>query len=79
MPFVATLDLMQVFNPKTIPERPSLSQATINLIGQRVASGWHDYEAERERGGYTYSFDGLHLTPVTAIQVADKVIEFLAL
>jgi len=76
---VATLDLMQVFNPKTIPERPPLSQATINLIGQRVASGWHDYEAERERGGYTYSFDGLHLTPESAIQVADEVIKFLAL
>jgi lysophospholipase L1-like esterase len=74
---VATLDLMTLLNPKTIPDRPPLSQATINLIGQRVATGWHDYAAERERGGYTYSFDGLHLTPETAIQVADKVVEFL--
>jgi lysophospholipase L1-like esterase len=74
---VATLDLMTLLNPKTIPDRPPLSQATINLIGQRVVTGWHDYAAERERGGYTYSFDGLHLTPEAAIHVADKVVEFL--
>jgi len=76
---VSVLDLMQLLTPKTIPERPPLTQATINLIGQRVASGWHDYESERERGGYTYSFDGLHLTPEAAIQVADKVVAFLDL
>jgi lysophospholipase L1-like esterase len=76
---VPTLDLMQVLNPAHIPERLPLTQATINLIGQRVNSGWHDYEAERERGGYTYSFDGLHLTPESAVTVADKVVRFLDL
>ncbi len=76
---VPTLDLMSVLNPPTIPERPPLGQATINLIGQRVSSGWHDYETERQRGGYTYSFDGLHLTPESAVRVAEMVVHFLDL
>ena len=76
---VPTLDLTQSLNPAHIPERPALTQATINLIGQRVKSGWKDYAVERERGGYTYSFDGLHLTPEVAVQVADMVVEFLDL
>lgn len=75
---VPTLDLMTAMNPAQIPDRPALSQATINLIGQRVTSGWNDYETERQRGGYTYSFDGLHLTPEAAEQVAEMVVEFLA-
>ncbi len=76
---VQTLDLMKLLSPDHIPERPPLSQKTINLIGQRVSSGWDDYETERERGGYTYSFDGLHLTPETAVKVADLVVQFLDL
>ncbi len=76
---VPTLDLISAMNPAQIPDRPALSQATINLIGQRVTSGWNDYESERQRGGYTYSFDGLHLTPEAAKQVAAMVVEFLDL
>ncbi|MBI1278707.1 MAG: hypothetical protein GC179_11325 [Anaerolineaceae bacterium] len=76
---VPTLDLMKALNPATIPERPALSQKTINLIGQRVASGWKDYESERQQGGYTYSFDGLHLTPESAVKVAEMVVGLLDL
>ncbi|MCA0455176.1 MAG: SGNH/GDSL hydrolase family protein [Chloroflexi bacterium] len=76
---VPTIDLMSALNPPTIPNRPALNQATINLIGQRVSSGWQDYETERQRGGYTYSFDGLHLTPQAAEKVAGMVVEFLDL
>ncbi len=76
---VPTLELMKALNPDHIPERPPLSQKTINLIGQRVSSGWQDYATERECGGYTYSFDGLHLTPESAVRVADMVVEFLDL
>lgn len=76
---VPALDLMSALNPPQIPDRPALSQATINLIGQRVSSGWNDYETERQRGGYTYSFDGLHLTPQAAEQVAEMVVTFLSL
>src|SRR5690606_22865382 len=54
--------------PQPVPERPPLDQATINLIGKRVREGWTEYEAERERGGYTFTFDGLHLTPAAAVK-----------
>jgi lysophospholipase L1-like esterase len=76
---VPILDLMAAFAPQHFQPRESLSLKTINLIGQRIASGWADYEAERQRGGYTYTFDGLHLTPQSAKQVARLVLEFLAL
>jgi lysophospholipase L1-like esterase len=74
-----TLDLMSVLAPTTVPGRPSLNQTTINLIGQRLASGWNDYEDERWRGGFTYSFDGIHFTPETARRVAEWVVDFLDL
>jgi lysophospholipase L1-like esterase len=76
---IQTLDLMKTLTPQQIPDRPPLSQKTINLIGQRVSSGWKEYETERQQGGYTYSFDGLHLTPETAVKVADMVVDFLDL
>lgn len=76
---VPTLDLMAAFVPQQIQPRPPLSLRTINLIGQRIASGWADYEAEQRRSGYTFTFDGLHLTPDSAKQMARLVVEFLAL
>ncbi len=75
---VPTLDLMASLTPMTVPVRPPLNQAIINQIGQRVASGWNDYEAERVKGGFTYSFDGLHFTPETAQRVSEMVATFLA-
>ncbi len=75
---IPILDLMAQFSPERIPQRPPLDQHFINLIGQREKSGWSDYETERQRGGFTFSFDGLHLTPEAAQRVAQRVVEFLA-
>jgi len=75
---IPVLDLMAHFAPKHIPQRPPLDQEYINLIGQREKSGWSDYEAEQKRGGYTFSFDGLHLTPEAANRVTELIVEFLA-
>jgi len=74
---IPILDLMMELAPESVPDRPPLGLKTISLIGQRVSAGWQDYESERQLGGYSYSFDGLHFTPETAIRVADRVIEFL--
>ncbi len=74
---IPVLDLMAHFAAGDIPQRPPLNQAYINLIGQREKSGWSDYEAEQKRGGYTFSFDGLHLTPEAADHVAQLIVEFL--
>lgn len=78
---VPVLDLFAHMTPPpdAIKERPPVSLAFIDRIGQRAASGWDDYAGESEREGYTYSFDGLHLTPEAALTVAGLVIDFLEL
>jgi lysophospholipase L1-like esterase len=76
---IPVLDLMERLPPQHVPPRPPLTQADINLIGKRSSSGWSDYETEQKRGGYTYTFDGLHPTPETAKQLADWIVDFLDL
>ncbi len=76
---VPVMDLMERLPPGNVPARPALSQAEINLIGKRVNLGWSDYEAEQQRGGYHFTFDGLHLTPDIARLVARWIVEFLEL
>jgi lysophospholipase L1-like esterase len=75
---IPVLDLTAELAPPSIPDRPPLSLSTINLIGQRMRSGWKDYETERVRGGYTFTFDGLHLTPAAAQHVGERVAAFLS-
>lgn len=74
---VPVLDLMAHFPPDHLPDRPSITEDFITLIGTRGRSGWSDYEGERQRGGYTWSFDGMHITPDTAQQLARLVVEFI--
>lgn len=71
------LDLMAAFVPPVIPERPPLDIGVILTIGQHQKSGWHDYEGARERGGYTFTFDGLHLMPAAAERMAELIARFL--
>lgn len=74
---IPVLDLTAELVPASVPDRPPLSVASINLIGQRMRSGWQDYEAERVRGGYTFTFDGLHLTPSAAQSVGERAAAFI--
>ncbi|HEX2623179.1 MAG TPA: SGNH/GDSL hydrolase family protein [Phototrophicaceae bacterium] len=74
---VPILDLNPYLMPATIPPRPPLSLQTVFQIGDRVRSGWNDYETEHQRGGYTYSFDGIHFMPETAEKVAGIVAAWL--
>lgn len=75
---VPVLDLMVHFPTQDhLPPRPPLTQADINLIGKRSSSGWSDYETERQRGGYTFTFDGLHVTPEAAKKMAAIIVDFL--
>lgn len=70
-------DLAAQLNPPTVPERPPLNIQTVFLIGDRVKAGWNDYEAAQAAGGYTYSFDGIHLTPASAQTVGRLVAEWI--
>jgi lysophospholipase L1-like esterase len=74
---IPALDLMAQFPPRNVQSRPPLNQADINLIGKRASSGWDDYEAEQQRGGYSFTFDGLHLTPDSAKRMAQIIADFL--
>lgn len=74
---IDVLDLMAHFPPDKLQDRPPLGQQHILTIRERGQSGWADYEAERDREGYTWSFDGLHLTPTTARQFARIIVDFL--
>lgn len=74
---VPVLDLMEEFPPVDVPERPPLGIEFILTIGAREKRGWTDYESARAAGNFTFTFDGLHLTPETAKQVAQLIAAFI--
>ena len=76
---VPVIDLATHFIPEHVPQRPPVTLADITRIGERVRDGWRDYETDRQAGGFTYTFDGAHLTPESAAQFAERIIEFLEL
>ena len=63
--------------PGHLPQRPPFTMDDINLIGRRVKTHWQDYETARQRGGFTYTFDGSHPTPQGAEKIAHLVADFL--
>lgn len=74
---VPVLDLPAQLVPPKLPVRPPLGMDTINLIGRRGSEGWDDYEAECQRYGYTFTFDGLHPTPAGARRLAELIAAFI--
>lgn len=76
---IPTLDLMAHFVPEdhSITPRPPIDIGLITKIGQRSANGWNDYETERRRLGFTYTFDGIHIMPETAPLFADLIVPFI--
>lgn len=71
------LDLAGAFMPIQPIQREAVSLAFIQEIGRRQREGFADFENERVRLGYTYTFDGMHLTPASATLFAQRVIAFL--
>lgn len=74
---IPILDLMPHFTPSTIPDRPALGLQTINTIGKHQETGWSAYDEAQAEGGYTYTFDGIHLTEKSAVQFADLIHQFI--
>ncbi len=74
---IPALDLMAALTPKDIPARSAigLSQYRRNLLIQLGLD--KDFEKHRAAGGFTYSFDGIHLTENGAQQIADLIVPFL--
>lgn len=75
---VPVCDLETAFMPIHPIDREPVSLAFIQQIGRNMASGWNDFESERARWGYQHTFDGMHLLPQTAQDMADRVVVFLA-
>ncbi|MCS7071972.1 MAG: SGNH/GDSL hydrolase family protein [Anaerolinea sp.] len=73
------LDLLTIMMPPVIPDRPPLDIDTILTIGTRIKRGWKAYETARAAGGFTFTFDGLHLTPEGAETIAGHVSRFIGL
>ena len=71
------LDLMEAFPHGNVPDRPPLGIEYILTIGAREKRGWNDFEGARQAGGFTFTFDGLHLTAETANKVAGLIAEFI--
>lgn len=74
---VPVLDLDRLFTPADLIDREPVTLRFIQEIGERAASGWSDYAAERARWGYRYTFDGMHLMPEAALQIAQAIVPFL--
>ena len=75
---ISVLDLETPFETDSIPDREPVSLKFIQDIGYRVSSGWEDFEAEREKYGYTFTFDGMHLLPSSAQKMGKLIAEFLS-
>jgi lysophospholipase L1-like esterase len=71
------LDLDTPFTPAEPIEREETNLKFIQEIGERASSGWKEFEAERQKWGYSYTFDGMHILPQTAIKFADLIVPFL--
>lgn len=74
---IPVLDLAEHLPEHDVPERPELAIDYILTIGAREKRGWNDYESARKAGGFSFTFDGLHLMPETARQVAELVAAFI--
>ena len=71
---VPTLDLMTLLTPAEIPNRPPIGfRSYLRLLTLRP----NGYERARHAGGYTYTFDGIHLTEDGAQRMADAIVPFL--
>ena len=74
---IPTLDLMAKMTPPDIPQRAPLS-IIAQIRGYFAAFNPNrDYDRLRDAGGYTYSFDGIHLTEAGAQTVAQEIARFL--
>jgi len=74
---IPVLDLQEPFAVDSIPDREPVSLKFIQDIGYRITNNWSDFEAEREKFGYTYTFDGMHLMPSAAEKMGQIVADFL--
>lgn len=72
---IPVLNLMNRLTPAQVPERPPFSLLKAASVNWRASVD--SYERFREAGGYTYTFDGIHLTEKGAQVFAEEITRFL--
>lgn len=72
---IPVLDLMAHLTPKNIPERPPMGLWTYQKNFAMLLR--KQYDQQGEAGGFSYSFDGIHLTDAGAQRIAEMVANFL--
>ncbi|MBZ0278086.1 MAG: hypothetical protein K8I60_18205 [Anaerolineae bacterium] len=73
---VPALDVLAALTPADVPERPPMGIEHFRQIAQTRLVG-SSYDRLRDQGGYTYSFDGMHLTEDGAGRIAALIVSFL--
>lgn len=73
---IPALDLMAALVPADVPERPPVS-SRFYLRSLPVMLGGRQFDRLRDEGGFTYSFDGIHLTAGGAQRFAELIVPFL--
>ncbi|NWG15446.1 MAG: hypothetical protein HXY41_02310 [Chloroflexi bacterium] len=73
---IPALDLMAALVSADVPERPPVSRR-FYLRSLPVMLGGRQFDRLRDEGGFTYSFDGIHLTADGAQRFADNIVPFL--
>jgi lysophospholipase L1-like esterase len=74
---IPALDLMAILTPEEIPNRPPMSTFSDlprKLLGRLPL---HSKANEGANAGFTYTFDGIHLTEDGAQRMADAIVSFL--
>jgi lysophospholipase L1-like esterase len=74
---IPTLNLMSQLTPRNIPSRPPIPAAQLIRNLQMMLGRRLDYDQLRDAGGFSFTFDGIHLTEGGAQRVADEVARFL--
>lgn len=73
---VPALDMFTPLVPEAVPERPPMGIGHFRKIAETKLTG-NPYDRLRDAGGYTYTFDGIHLTEGGAVRFADLILSFL--
>jgi lysophospholipase L1-like esterase len=73
---VPALDMFTPLVPEAVPERPSMGIGHFRKVAETKLTG-SPYDRLRDTGGYTYTFDGIHLTEGGAARFADLILAFL--
>lgn len=74
---IPVLDIQKALTPAQVPARPPIGMRTHQIALLAIMGSKNRYEQLRAQGGFTYTFDGIHLTETGAQRFADLIVPFL--